>query len=201
MLIRKRAWKMTRSKILSYLIVISIFILALTSCNKQDISQENIQKVEIISNKTENSKELSAFDFSLKDQYGDTHSLSKYKGKTVLLIFWATWCFDCLEELPDIERLYKEYQQEKNEDIVILGINTPNREIETDIKGITAFMQKNNYTFPSLMDEDGKVFESYDIRTYPTTYFIDRNGKISRCIKEIMHYDDMKKSIEMTFSK
>ena len=151
---------MTRSKILSYLIVISTFILALTSCNKQDISQENIQKVEIISNKTENSKELSALDFSLKDQYGDTHSLSKYKGKTVLLIFWATWCPDCLEELPDIERLYKEYQQEKNEDIVILGINTPNREIETDIKGITAFMKKNNYTFPSLMDEDGKVFES-----------------------------------------
>jgi len=169
---------MTRSKILSYLIVLSIFVLTLTACNKQDISKENIQKVEIISNNTENSKELSALDFSPKDQYGNSHSLSKYKGKTVLLIFWATWCPDCLEELPDIERLYKEYQQEKNEDIVILGINTPNREIETDIKGITAFMQKNNYTFPSLMDEDGKVFESYDIRTYPTTYFIDKDGKI-----------------------
>lgn len=190
---------MTRSKILSYLIILSIFILTLTPCNKQDISKENIQKVEIISNKTENSKELSALDFSLKDQYGNSHSLSKYRGKTVLLIFWATWCPDCLEELPDIERLYQEYNQGKNKDIVILVINTPNREVETDVKGITAFMQKNNYTFPSLMDEDGKVFEAYDIRTYPTTYFIDRNGKISRCIKEIMHYDDMKKSIENSF--
>ena len=139
-----------------------------------------------------------ALDFSLKDQHANSHSLFKYKGKTVILIFWATWCPDCLEELPDIERLYKEYQLEKNENIVILGINTPNREVETDVKGITAFMQKNNYTFPTLMDEDGKVFESYDIRTYPTTYFIDKNGKISRCIKEIMHYDDMKKSIKKT---
>jgi hypothetical protein len=173
----------------------------LTACNKQDISQENIKKDEQISDTFENTKELSALDFSLKDQYGNSHSLSKYKGKTVLLIFWATWCPDCLEELPDIERLYKEYKQGKNKDIVILGINTPNREVETDVKGITAFMKKNNYTFPTLMDEDGKVFESYDIRTYPTTYFIDRKGKISRCIKEIMHYDDMKKSIEKTFSK
>jgi len=192
---------MTRSKILSYLILLSVFILTLTACNKQDISQENIKKDEQISDTSENSKELSALEFSLKDQYGNSHSLSEYKGKTVLLIFWATWCTDCLEELPDIERLYKEYQLEKNENIVILGINTPNREVETDVKGITAFMKKNNYTFPTLMDEDGKVFEAYDIRTYPTTYFIDRNGKISRCIKEIMHYDDMKKSIENSFNK
>mgnify|MGYP000930432667 CR=1 FL=1 len=191
---------MIRSKIFSYLIILSIFILASTSCNKQDISQENIKEDEQISDTSENTKELYALDFSLKDQYGNSHSLSKYKGKTVLLIFWATWCPDCLEELPDIERLYKEYKQGKNKDIVILGINTPNREIETDGKGITAFMQKNNYTFPSLMDEDGKVFESYDIRTYPTSYLIDRNGKISRCIKEIMHYDDMKKSIENSFN-
>lgn len=192
---------MTRSKILSYLILLSVFILTLTACNKQDISQENIKKDEQISDTSENSKELSALEFSLKDQYGNSHSLSEYKGKTVLLIFWATWCPDCLEELPDIERLYKEYQLEKNENIVILGINTPNREVKTDVKGITAFMKKNNYTFPTLMDEDGKVFEAYDIRTYPTTYFIDRNGKISRCIKEIMHYDDMKKSIENSFNK
>ena len=191
---------MIRSKIFSYLIILSIFILTLTACNKQDISQENIKKDEQISDTSENGKELSALEFSLKDQYGNSHSLSKYKGKTVLLIFWATWCPDCLEELPDIEKLYKEYQLEKNENIIILGINTPNREAETDVKGITAFMKKNNYTFPTLMDEDGKVFESYDIRTYPTTYFIDRNGKISRCIKEIMHYDDMKKSIENSFN-
>jgi len=77
-----------------------------------------------------------------------------------------------LGELPDIERLYKEYQQEKNENIVILGINTPNRVVETDVKGIT-----------------------------PTTYFIDKNSKISKCIKEIMHYDDIKKSIEISFNK
>ena len=191
---------MTRSKILSYLILLSVFILTLTACNKQDISQENIKKDEQISDTSENSKELSALEFSLKDQYGNSHSLSEYKGKTVLLIFWATWCPDCLEELPDIERLYQEYKQGKNKDIVILGINTPNREIETDVKGITSFMKKNNYTFPTLMDEDGKVFEAYDIRTYPTTYFIDRNGKISKCIKEIIHYDDIKKSIENSFN-
>ena len=104
-----------------------------------------------------------------------------------------------MDEVPDIERLYLEYKEEEKEDLVILGVNTPNREPETDISKITAFMKENDYTFPTLMDEDGNVFEAYKIRTYPTTYFIGSDGNIKDCVKEIMHYEDMKKSIGQYF--
>ena len=92
-----------------------------------------------------------AADFTLRDQYGTYHRLSDNRGKSVLLVFWATWCPDCMDELADIEELYRTYQQTE-EDMIILGVNTPNREPETDVDGITVFMEKNNYTFPTLMD-------------------------------------------------
>lgn len=133
---------------------------------------------------------LTASDFSLLDQYGNSHSLSQYRGKSVVLIFWATWCSDCMEELPDIEKLYAEYQNSQ-EGPVILGVNTLNREPETDSEGVADFMRKNSYTFPTLMDEDGKVFEAYNIRTYPTTYIISSEGEITDCIKEVIHFEDI----------
>lgn len=133
---------------------------------------------------------LTASDFSLLDQYGNSHSLSQYRGKSVVLIFWATWCSDCMEELPDIEKLYAEYQNSQ-EGPVILGVNTLNREPETDIAGVADFMRKNSYTFPTLMDEDGKVFEAYNIRTYPTTYIISSEGEIIDCIKEVIYFEDI----------
>lgn len=174
------------------LIFMSLLFVSLTACQSQKSPQEDV----VVSK--EGTKGLgevgvSAVDFTLKDQYGRVHTLSKYRGKTVILIFWATWCPDCLEELADIEKLYKEYQKAKKEDVIILGVNTPNREPETDIDGITIFMEKNQYTFPTVMDRDGSIFEAYQILTYPTTYIIDPEGKIKDCIKAVMHYEEMKR--------
>ena len=136
-----------------------------------------------------------AADFTLRDQYGVAHRFSDYRGHSVLLVFWATWCPDCMEELPDIEELYRTYQQTEG-DMIILGVNTPNREPETDVDGITAFMEKNNYTFPTLMDEDGRVFDAYQIRTYPTVYFIGSDGRIKNCVKEVIHLEEMKRRMK-----
>lgn len=136
-----------------------------------------------------------AADFTLRDQYGTYHRLSDNRGKSVLLVFWATWCPDCMDELADIEELYRTYQQTE-EDMIILGVNTPNREPETDVDGITVFMEKNNYTFPTLMDEDGQVFDAYQIRTYPTAYFIGSDGRIKNCVKEVIHLEEMKRRMK-----
>lgn len=187
---------MSKKKVFSALIVASIFLAVATSCTKQNKAQSESISHEVINVKElEDTDEDSLIDFNLQDQYYNLHRLSEYRGKNVILVFWATWCTDCMEEVPDVERLYLEYKEEEKEDLVILGVNTPNREPETDISKIKAFMKENDYTFPTLMDEDGKVFQAYKIRTYPTTYFIGADGKIKDCVKEIMHYEDMKKSI------
>ena len=63
-----------------------------------------------------------ATDFVLQDQYGKEHSLADYKGKTIFLNFWATWCGPCRNEMPEIQKIYEETQQEEDSDLVILGI-------------------------------------------------------------------------------
>ena len=119
-----------------------------------------------------------AMDFTLYDQYGNSHTLSDYVGKTVFLNFWATWCPPCRRELPEIQTLYEEYQAMEDPDVVILGIAAPGYGSEQDEAGITKFLEENGYTYPVLMDRGGTVFSEYGITSFPTTYMIDADGNL-----------------------
>lgn len=113
--------------------------------------------------------EIKAPDFKLKDQYGVEHSLEKYRGKVVILNFWATWCSVCKSELKDIEELYQDYG--KNEkDVVFLGVNDEN------LQKVTEYLKKNSYTLPTIIDSD--LMDEYQIRAFPTVFIIDKMGNI-----------------------
>lgn len=89
---------------------------------------ENQNKVESSQNAdtdSEEDKKIEALDFTLYDQYGKEHKLSDYRGKKVFLNFWATWCPPCRSEMPHIEDLYKEYEK-NSKDVIILGVASPN---------------------------------------------------------------------------
>ena len=116
-------------------------------------------------------------DFTLVDQFGNEHTFSDYKGKTVFLNFWATWCPPCRSEMPDIQQVYEEYGYNE-EDLVVLGIAGPGLGQEGSVEEITSFLEENNYTFPVIMDEEGILFYQYGIRAYPTTFMIDQEGNI-----------------------
>lgn len=124
----------------------------------------------------EGEKASTAIDFTLTDQYGEEHSLSDYRGKVVLLNFWATWCSVCKQEMPDLQNLYEDYGPEGN--AVILGIAFPGIAGEGNREDITAFLEENGYTYPVLMDESGELMDRFGIMAYPTTYMIDKDGKI-----------------------
>ncbi|MFV0577727.1 MAG: cytochrome c biogenesis protein CcdA [Fusobacterium ulcerans] len=149
-------------------------------------------------------EKLPAFDFELKDQYGNTHKLSDYKGKVVFLNFWATWCPPCREEMPHIEEIYKEYGYNKN-DVIILGAaspataENPSPQDESEEK-IKAFLTKNNYTFPVVFDVKGEIFRNYYINAFPTTFMIDREGNIMGYVAGGLSKENMKKIIEMTLN-
>lgn len=119
-----------------------------------------------------------AIDFRLQDQYGNTHTLEDYRGKTIFLNFWATWCPPCRAEMPDIQKLYEEYSREGEEALIVLGVAAPGLGQEQDEGGIKAFLEENGYTYPVLMDTEGDLFYSYGIRAFPTTFMIDRDGNI-----------------------
>ena len=151
-------------------------------------------------NKEEESKEtvVPAIDFTLKDQFGNEHTLSDYKGKTVFLNFWATWCGPCRSEMPDIQKLYETYETEGDNAVIILGVAAPGLGQEKDEAGIKAFLDESGYTYPTLMDTTGDLFSEYEISSFPTTFMIDREGNVFGYVSGALNEDMMKNIIEQT---
>ena len=145
----------------------------------------------------ENNEKIEALEFTLYDQYGNEHKLSDYKGKTVFLNFWATWCPPCKAEMPYIEELYKEYSKNKD-DVVILGLASPNLGREGDHGYIEKFLNEENYTFPVLFDEGGNLVYQYGINAFPSTFIIDKDGYIIQYVPGAMDKETMKNLIEST---
>lgn len=142
-------------------------------------------------NGADTSEELTAAsDFTLKDQYGRQHHLSDYKGKTIFLNFWATWCGPCRSELPDIQKLYEAHGRNK-EDLIVLGVATPGLGKEKDQKGIARFLKDRGYTYPVLMDPTGDIMANYYIQAYPTTFMIHSDGKVFSYVPGALSYKDM----------
>jgi cytochrome c-type biogenesis protein len=143
-----------------------------------------------------------AIDFSLTDQYGNIHTLSDYKGKVVFLNFWATWCPPCVREMPDIEKIYKEYG-ENNEDVIILGVANPSssaypNNADESKEDIIAFLDDNNYSFPVVFDETGDLLREYYINAFPTTFLIDKNGNVYGYVPAMLTKDMMDNVIQET---
>ncbi|PKO17764.1 MAG: hypothetical protein CVU39_04595 [Chloroflexi bacterium HGW-Chloroflexi-10] len=109
-------------------------------------------------------------DFSLSDILGNTHTLSEYQGKFVLINTWATWCPPCRDEMPDLEAYYRTYQ---DENFTILAINAG----ETGSVA-SAFAQLNNLTFPVLLDLEGETITAMGINGFPTSILVDPQGMV-----------------------
>lgn len=141
---------------------------------------------------------IPAIDFTLKDQYGEEHTLSDYKGKTVFLNFWATWCPPCKAEMPDIQNVYETYDTEGEDALVVLGIAAPNMGGEGSEEQIAAFLKEQGYTYPVVMDTTGEIFSAYGITSFPTTFMIDREGKVFGYVTGMLSEDVMQSIIKQT---
>ncbi len=107
--------------------------------------------------------------FTLRTLEGKEVSLSDLRGKIVLVNFWATWCPPCREEMPLFEEVYRKY---KDKGFEILAVST-----DTSAEAVRKFVKEFKVSFPVLMD-DGKVSTSYGIQGLPTSFLIDREGKV-----------------------
>lgn len=141
-----------------------------------------------------------ALDFTLNDQFGNSHSLADYKGKTIFLNFWATWCPPCKAELPEIQQLYDNYSREGEDALIVLGVAGPEMGDEGTVEDITAFLEDNGYTYPVLMDTDWSLFYGYGIRSFPTTFMIDRDGNVFGYLTGQMSYEIMEDIVGQTMT-
>ena len=158
--------------------------------------QKNTQTQNATQGEKKDENTVAAIPFTLKDQYGKTHTLADYKGKIIFLNFWATWCPPCRAEMPDIQKLYERSPRDGRDAVIVLGVAAPKLGSEKDEDGIKAFMDKNGYTYPVLMDEGGKLFEAYGIRAIPTTYLIDRRGNVIGRVQGALSAENLEKIIQ-----
>ena len=147
---------------------------------------------------TEEQPKIPALDFELTDQFGATHKLEDYKGKTIFLNFWGTWCPPCRAELPDIQKLYETYDSEGDDALVVLGVAAPLMGQEKSEEEIKAFLEENGYTYPVLMDTEWELFEGYGIYSFPTTFMIDRDGNVFGYVSGQLTYEIMEDIIGQT---
>ena len=148
-----------------------------------EAAEETEAPVETVSETKAAGKEtVAAPDFTLTDQFGNVHTLSDYKGKTIFLNFWAAWCGPCRMEMPYIQKVYEDYGSNSG-DVIILGVANPKTEDHPNNSDgtqeqIESFLTQNGYTYPVAMDLDGSIFAAYGIQAFPTTFMIDKNGNV-----------------------
>jgi thiol-disulfide isomerase/thioredoxin len=110
--------------------------------------------------------------FTLSDVQGTAVRLGDWQGRVVLLNFFATWCPPCREEMPLLEKLYQAYQEQE---FIVVGI-------AGDVQGkkvVAPFIQEFGVTFPVLLDSKNEVLRQYLVRGLPTTFVLDRQGRIA----------------------
>ncbi len=122
-------------------------------------------------------------DFTLVDLNDNPISLSDFRGKTVFLNFWATWCPPCRAEMPQMEALYQDY---KDEDVVIIGLD-----IQETREEVSQYVQQGGYSWLFILDTSGKVATNYEVTAIPTSFFIDGDGIIRAVSTGAMSKRDM----------
>jgi cytochrome c biogenesis protein CcmG/thiol:disulfide interchange protein DsbE len=119
---------------------------------------------------------FSAPDFTLMTPNGESYTLSKLHGQAVLVNLWATWCPPCRAEMPAIEKIYQEY---KDQGFIVLGIDMT---YQDDPFAVVPFVKEFNLTFPILLEETGDVASAYQLRSLPSSFFVNRDGFISEVV-------------------
>jgi peroxiredoxin len=139
------------------------FFLFLFSCNSHPVENK--------ANQYRFSHGGKAPEFELTDLDGSIHSLEQhYRGKVILINFWATWCPPCIAEMPALERLVQEY---RNAGFEIIGINVDAINKHDEVR---KFVKKNSLTFPILLDPKLSIVKEYGVTGFPESFFINRDG-------------------------
>jgi peroxiredoxin len=155
-----------RGKILSKCLILLLLLLVLP-LPAGGVEEDLFLKIKISPIKGDKK----APDFSLIDLNGRKVGLKQFKGKTIFLNFWATWCGPCKEEMPSLEVLH---QQFKEKNFILLTISVDYE----GLKPVQEFINKHRYTFPVLLDPKCEALDLFEVKGIPTTFMINKKGRM-----------------------
>jgi peroxiredoxin len=115
-------------------------------------------------------------DFELETPDGETIRLSGLRGQPVLVNLWATWCPPCRAEMQTLETVYKDY---KDQGFTVLAVNMTTQD---DPLAVMPFIEERSLTYPILLDEKGDVAKAYQMKSLPSSFFINRDGTINEVV-------------------
>ena len=127
-------------------------------------------------------------ELNVVDIDGHTVSLSSFKGKTVLLDFWTTWCPPCRADAPALDKLYKKYSAQ---DLMIVGIS-----VNEDRSVVEKFLKDHPHSFPVVLTTENEMPRAYQIGAFPTYIVIDRNGAIASAVDGDQGFSDLRKLLK-----
>jgi peroxiredoxin len=115
-------------------------------------------------------------DFVLKDLEGNEYQISNLKGNMIIINVWASWCKPCQYEMPAMQEIFDKY---KDKGLILLAVNNT---YQDNLSDVIDFVSENRLTFPILLDTEGFVSNKYQVEALPSTFFIDKTGKISEIV-------------------
>ena len=176
MLLKKNTNIVRYTKIIGGIVVLcmGIYMLNTGFTSIKALENKTSDNTTVVENSNdENLTDIEKYSFTLKDNKGNDVTLSEYKGKTVVLNFFATWCTYCKMELPSLEEI-----NSTRDDIVIFLVATPDIGNEGSKEYIESFMEENGYSMTVLYDETGEVVSKYNVSGLPTSFFFKPDGSV-----------------------
>lgn len=178
-------------KLIGKIIVLALIVIMLGTYIKQQIDKsEAVQstgyEVEL-TDETGVKKGQIAPDFTLQTLEGETVKLSNYKGKKVVINFWATWCNPCRTEMPGMQKYYEKRAEQDNVEILALNLTYDDQNADH----VQNFVDSYNLTFPIVLQDNDLLVNTYEVLTIPSSFFIDTEGRVQKQVAGVLNQEKL----------
>lgn len=186
------------SKAVKYLILVVVFVLVLIGCviGYNNLVEKYVPEsvptpVETPETGSEEEDVAFAPDFTVYDMEGKAVKLSDFRGKPVVVNFWATWCGPCKMEMPSFEALYTEYGDRV--EFMMVNLTDGSQETRTTVR---KFLEETGYTFPVYLDTTTQAAYAYGVYSIPMSVFVDAKGEMIHTQIGMMSEDSLRSLVE-----